>query len=147
MEQFTQKPRQQSVKSPNWVLAIKCWTSFFTAEIKSESLFLGELPHKVPEAQPPPVGEGQSPGEGWFYGELQQPLPHGRNLGKIQFGSTALRALGGFRLHQGGLPLHLTGGNPRTLLSFGKVLSMDLVPKEGHVSCQDLQKGMKYVHA
>lgn len=144
VEQFTQKPRQQSLKSSNGVPAIKYWASFFSAGIKSESLFLGELPDKVPEAQPPPVSEGQSPGEGWLYGELQQPLRHGRNLDEIQYGP---EGVGGFGLHKGGLALHLTGGSPRTVLSFGKVLSMDLLPKEVHVSCQDLQKDIKYVHA
>ena len=93
-EQFTQKPRQQSLKSSNRVPAIKYWASFFTAEIKSESLFLGELPDKVPEAQLPPGSKGQSPREGWLYRELQQPLRHGRSLGETQFGSTALRASG-----------------------------------------------------
>jgi len=43
---------------------------------------------KVPEAQPAPLSEGQSPGEEWFYGELQQPLWHGRSLGETQFVST-----------------------------------------------------------
>lgn len=92
VEQFTQKPRQQSLKFSSRVLAIKYWASFFTAGIKSESLFLRD---KVPEAQPPWVSERQSPEKVWLYGELQQTLWHGRNMGEIWFGSRSLRACNG----------------------------------------------------